>query len=255
MFKPASEKLMKFLRPQPPFFWLVVCAGVITCLLFAVNGIVGYRYSRYDKFGYTVEAQSNGIVVIKVDAAGPANGKLQVGDRVLSLNGPAGEVPVQWHRTILYTLYHAPAGTPYSLRIVRQGSALTIPLELQLYLVPEVGERWRGIFSALLSSLPFAIVALLVGLLRPNDPTARRAFFAMLCFALNFCFSGVIDNFPHLLSGSWLALWWLHLVLSGGTLYVALAYNLYYQFPAGALPGRVWAWLKWLLLGAVRRST
>jgi eukaryotic-like serine/threonine-protein kinase len=250
MFKPASEQLMRFARQQPPFFWLVVCAGVITFLLFTANVVVGYRYSRYDKFGYTVEAQSSGIVVVGIDTTGPAIGKLQVGDRVLSLNGPTGEVPVQWRKTILYTLHHAPAGTAYTLRIERQGRELAVPLQLQLYLVPDVGERWRAIFSALLSSLPFAIVALLVGLLRPHDPTARRAFFGMLCFALNFCFSGIIDNFPHLLSGGWLALWWLHLVLSGATLYVALAYNLYYQFPAGALPGRGWAWLKWLLLGA-----
>jgi eukaryotic-like serine/threonine-protein kinase len=249
MSKPAFDKLLQFARRQPPFFWLVVCAGLIAFCLFTINGIVGYRASFYDKFGYQVGATAHGIVVVRVDTSGPAQGKLQIGDVIRSLSGPAGEVPVQWYRTLAYALHHAPVGTAYTLHIERQGVELAVPLQLEIYRVPNSDERWR-ILSAILNSLPFAVVALLVGLLRPHDPNARRAFYAMLGFALNYFLSGVVDDSAHMLSGVWLVFWVAHLTLSGATLFIALIYNLYCQFPAGAPPGRVWLWLKWLLLGA-----
>src|SRR5262245_15413620 len=133
MFKPASDKLVQFARRQPPFFWLVVCAGLVTCFLFTINGIQGYRYSFYNKFGYTVEAGEPGIVVVRVESGGPAQGKLQVGDVVRWLDGPAGGTPVRWRKTLFYALHRAPAGTDYTLRIERQGGELAVPLQLRIY--------------------------------------------------------------------------------------------------------------------------
>src|SRR5262245_47939567 len=111
MSESPYNKLAQFARRQPPFWWLVVCAGLITFCHFTLNGVAAYRYSQLDKFGYTVESPQSVIVVSQVDAAGPAQGKLQVGDVVLSLNGPAGEVPVRWKNALVYALYHAPADT------------------------------------------------------------------------------------------------------------------------------------------------
>lgn len=250
------ETTTRNLRPwasgQPWFFWFVVLAGIITFGIFTFNLFVTYQYSGWDEFGYQIENRGNGFYVAEVDPNGPAAGKLFRDDKVLALSDATGTLPVEWDRSLKYKLQAYAAGTAYALRIVRQGVEKSIDLKIVPFRMAETSiyasMRFRVIVSAFLSSFPFALVALLIGLYKPWDDNARWAFAAMITFSLNYLYSGATDFLAYLLDGIWLQLAFAHFVLSGATLFIALNYNLYYRFPAGAPPGRVWAWIRWSLL-------
>jgi hypothetical protein len=235
-------------RGQPWFFWFVALTGVFTLGIFAFNLFITYHYGHWDKFGYELENRGNWVYVAEVDPAGPAAGKLAPGDQVLALTDVSGMVPMVWYRTLKQKLHLSPPGTPYSLHIRRLREEKIVDLQLALFRLTDASERLRGITSAFLSSFPFAVVALLIGLLKPRDHNARWAFAAMICFSLNYLYSGAADVTAHLLDVVWLKIVLLQFILSGATLFIALSYNLYYRFPAGKPPSRFWAAINWLLL-------
>lgn len=237
---------------QPWFFWFVALAGVLTLCIFAFNLVIAYRHSQWDTLGYQIENRGDGFYATEIDPNGPAAGKLSPDDRILSISRGTSTLPIEWDRTIKYALQAQPPGTVYSLRIIRQGREQTLSLQMSPFQMvesnPFAGRRLRIIVSAFLSSFPFAVVALLIGLFRPRDRNARWAFAAMITFSLNYLYSNATEFLAYLLDGFWLQIVFAHFVISGATLFIALNYNLYYSFPAGAPPGRLWAVIRWSLL-------
>lgn len=245
--------LRQWTASQPWFFWLVALTGVITIGIFAFNLFLTYRYGHWDKFGYQLETRGERVYIAEVDPQGPAAGKLDRDDQVLALTEATGTVPMVWDRSLKQKLHASPPGTAYSLRIIRQGMEKSVDLQIMMFRMTDSSRRLKGITSAFLSSFPFALVALLIGLFKPRDANARWAFATMICFSLNFLYSGSLYSGPtdvlgYFLDGIWLKFAFAQFVLSGASIFMALNYSLYYRFPAGEPPGRFWALIKWLLL-------
>src|SRR5258707_13404246 len=75
---------------RPSFFWIVVAVGIVMLALYAF-GVAG-ALRRKDQTvvqGWRWRNEGNTSVVISVDAAGPAAGQLEVGDRLLAVDNTA----------------------------------------------------------------------------------------------------------------------------------------------------------------------
>src|SRR6267142_1529470 len=75
---------------RPPFFWIVVAVGIVMLGLYAF-GVAGALRRKDQKVnvGWRDREDGNEAVVTRVDAAGPAAGRLEVGDRLLAVDGTA----------------------------------------------------------------------------------------------------------------------------------------------------------------------
>lgn len=245
---PIDTTAVPAARP-PLFFWLALLAAVVTVCLFVFNGVIAYRYGLYDKFGYEVATQADGLYVRAVHPGSPAAGKLQAGDKLLAFDEVTSANALNWPELHKYLYASAPLGTLYTVRLERSGSAQTVILPLTLYRTPDASVRWRVILGAFLLGAMFAVVALLVALLKPQEPAARRVSVAMWLFAVNTPYSLVLGRAESLLNPTerWLLL--ASYLLSGATMFIAAGYHLYYRFPSSIPTGRFWSAVKWLLYG------
>ena len=73
---------------RPPFVWLVVliCTVYAACLAFTIHAVATY-YGQVKDPGWTLRVTRHGWFVSGVEAGGPAAGTIEVGDRLLALNG------------------------------------------------------------------------------------------------------------------------------------------------------------------------
>src|SRR5262245_23369667 len=73
---------------HPAFFWLVVLLSVVYAgfLIFGIDVMVTY-YGLVKDAGWSLRATGDGWYVSDVDVDGPAAGQVEVGDRLLALNG------------------------------------------------------------------------------------------------------------------------------------------------------------------------
>jgi serine/threonine protein kinase len=229
------------------FLWLVALAGILVVFQFAANGWVAYRHGLHDRYGFELAAPNDGVYVKTVFANGPAAGKLQLGDKIIALDDLTEVSRIGWRDLVKYRLRDRPDGASYILRVVREGSEQTVQLQLSTYRPPNFWTKLQIILSSFIVSLSLVVVGLLIGALKPGDYVARLAFYMMTFFGCNYLFFFVIDRQLYLLNSfeSWL--WFCSLVLSGGSMYAAIAYHLYYAFPAGSLSSPLWERLKWFL--------
>src|SRR5262249_31162959 len=106
------------------FFWFTAVAGIFLIAFFVFAGLMTFKYFKLDKYGYSIPIRANGIYVATVEGAGPANGKLQAGDKILAVNDDArsSRVPPFGY------LQSLPEGQSYNLQIERVGSEQQIEL-------------------------------------------------------------------------------------------------------------------------------
>jgi len=119
---PAGPQAEATATRRHPFLWVVwlVTAGVIAGL-----GYAAWRLPQdVPAFGWS-EARRDGLWrVTGVSAAGPAAGKLQPGDILLSLNG---DVYVAWSGTLPYRRVLG-AGASYRIQVRRGGATVDYAL-------------------------------------------------------------------------------------------------------------------------------
>src|SRR5215471_15972742 len=73
---------------RPVFFWLVLLVCGLYVGLFAFTVYAGTRYYGLEKApGWALRTDGTGWFVSNVDDAGPAGGRMQLGDRLLAING------------------------------------------------------------------------------------------------------------------------------------------------------------------------
>ncbi|MEP7340844.1 MAG: protein kinase [Acidobacteriota bacterium] len=231
------------------FLWLVAFAGVVVVFQLAANGWVAYRHGLNDRYGFDLAASGGGVYVKIVYANGPAEGRLQVGDRVIALDDDIQVSRTGWRDLVKYRLHGRPEGTSYALRVLRDGSEQTIRLQLATYRLPQPWTKLQVIISAFIVALSLFVVGLIIGAFKPDDRAARLAFGAMTLFGSNYLFFYIMDRQLDQLSGFEPWLWFWALTLSGGSAFFSLSYNFSYVFPDGSLPGALWERLKWLLYG------
>src|SRR5881394_2390124 len=73
---------------RPAFVWLVIllCGAYLAFLAFTIHAVASH-YGDVKDPGWTVHVTGDGWIVSSVDAAGPAAGHVEVGDRLLALKG------------------------------------------------------------------------------------------------------------------------------------------------------------------------
>lgn len=217
------------------FFWLVLLICVVYAGLFAFTVYAVARYYGVEKAPGWSATRNDGRAwyVSEVDGAGPAAGRIQVGDRLLSINGDERRSVIGWFQWVFVD-----GGSTYRVDLDRGSEQVSV--ELPMPLVP--GQRLTPIYA--LVGLAFFICGAALALLRPHDPQVRLAGaflmsvgFATLLLTLQSTFTFLVgwERKVHYLVAP-LSLWTL-----------PLAYHFFSRFPVGRSPGPVWRTIQWLL--------
>jgi serine/threonine protein kinase len=219
---------------RPVFFWLVLLVCVLYAGLFAFTIYADSRYYGVEKApGWFLRTDGTGWFVSEVDDAGPAAGRMQLGDRLLAINGDQ-------RRAVFgtYAWSFEDGGKTYRVDLDRRGERVS--LELSLPLIP--GQQLTPIYA--LVGLAFFICGAALALLRPHDPQVRLAGlflmsvgFATLSQALGGAYTFLVGwerkaYFASLATSLWV---------------LPLAHHFFSRFPVWRSPGPVWRTIQWLL--------
>ncbi len=218
---PRSEPVAR----RHPFIWVVWFTALATIAVFAYAASLLLRDGgRTRSFGWSEESRGGIRYVATVDSTGPAAGRLQRGDRLISLNGDL-HVALASTRAYRRTLSIDEA---YQLRIARDGEQY----EHMLVVVP--GEnRLALLVSYFVVSLVWCAVGLFIGFARPDQPLARLAFLAAIATG-----------------GVFLHVSILRLPVLWQPLHAVIGYHFFYRFPGRVPSARLWSALVLLLYAA-----
>lgn len=223
---------------KSPFFWFVVIAGALVLGCYVFSGLMIFRYGTLTKeFGWESLPRKGAWYISKVDTDGAATSKLQAGDKILAINGDtrisrAGPYSTRWAM--------APESS-YTIRVERDSAQqqyqLSVPLNRDY-------RNFEHIFSLLPVSIAFYVLAMLVGIYKPEERTAQLgcvASFAMALIMLAYALAPIGVFFQ----GSELTAYFLIGLVY--PMHLALGYHFYYRFPPGVAKGRFWSVLKYVL--------
>src|SRR5262249_15631648 len=220
---------------RPVFFWL----GLLVCGLYAgLFAFTVYAVSRYygvEKApGWTCDQTDGaGWFVSHVDDAGPAAGRIQLGDRLLAINGDQRRAVIGFFQWCLVD-----GGKTYRVDLDRRGERVS--LELPMLLVP--GQQLTPIYA--LVGLAFFICGAALALLRPHDPQVRLSG----AFLMSVAFVTLMQTQQGVFS--FLVGWEqkVHYVVVPMSLWtLPLAYHFFSRFPVWRSPGPVWRTIQGLL--------
>ena len=180
-----------------------------------------------------------GWSVVRFYAGGPADGKLQSGDRILAFNGDeratrTGPEPFRQYLRV---------GSEYSMRISRDGEINEYKIRVEPW------EGWRDLSRAidyiLLSLVNFA-AGLAMGLLKPRDKLARLGFLTLML--------AVMRNLATPLSGHPGSPPDLEFMLNQVVAFsfpcvLAFAYHFFYRMSEASATEFVWRAIEYLLYG------
>src|SRR5215831_3487605 len=116
---------------RPVFFWLVLLVCVVYAGLFSFTVYAVSRYYGFEKVaGWSCErTDGTAWFVSYVNAKGPAAGRIQVGDRLLSINGDERRAVIGFFQWLTVD-----GGKMYGVDLDRRGERIS--LELPMALVP-----------------------------------------------------------------------------------------------------------------------
>ena len=207
-------------EPAPrrhPFTWIVWAASLVTVATFAyVTWLLIVTGASTRIFGWDEARRRGEWLITSVDPQGPAAGRLEVGDRLIGMNGvpPFGRGGTGVHRRQLWV------GEIYQVSIERQGARMTQTLTLA------EGPRDLSIsVTYFLVSLVWCVVGLFIGLARPEHAVARLAFGAAMTTGLGYLTTALLQ-----IGG------WFH------PLHVVLGVHFFSRFPNLPPLTGVWKW-------------
>ena len=161
---------------RPPFFWIVIAAGIALLAFYICSGLILYRNAGGKDCGWWESSRSiNGSIVGKVDVPGPAAGMLQAGDRIVAFDGDLRAAKVG---PAIFLQFVRP-GSNFALRVDRHGEMHDYALRML---------TWHGdlseVITFVIQSLVFFASGLALGLLRPGDRVAQLGCAAQLLAVL-----------------------------------------------------------------------
>ena len=218
-----------------PFFWLAAAGGVVVLAFYIFVALVYAQYGgALARLDWSAAFDDNGWYVSEVAEGGPAEGVLQAGDRVRSIAKNGNEVA---HEPESLFAAFAP-GSVYTVRVERDGEEVTATLTAP----GEVNTRILAFnVSFFVISAAFYVLALLLGLRRPDLWIGRIGCIAFLVEAVGFA-SMALDPIRPFFTG------WErtvdYLVVASQPFQAVLAYHFFRSFPY-SVPGRVWRVLTW----------
>ena len=212
---------------RPVFFWLVllICGLYAGLFVFTVYAVARY-YGVEKAPGWRALADGRGWFVSDVDDAGPAAGRIQLGDRLLAINGDqrCAVLGNSWFVNVR-------GGDTYRVDLDRHGQRVSVDL-----LLPLAGGRYLWpIF--LVCSLAFFICGAALGLLRPQDSQVR--FVSLLLMSVGSTALQEALGAPRAFLVGWersvfpaLAVTWLF--------FGPMTYHFFSRFPTWRRPGPLW---------------
>lgn len=256
------------LKHRPWFFWFTITAGLLFLGFGVFAGAMILKYYRLDQGGYTTSPGPNGVVVSVVDPGGPADGKLQPGDKILAINGDARFSRVTqffWRSSFL-------RGGEMLFRIERNGvvhearvshdqyapsqrarnsgfdrnSATLAHLALTEASQTTLNFRFDRTIAYFPRYLAFLVIALLIGLFKPEDKRARLVAYAFLAIShqavaytiipLRGMFNPIEDQLA-----------FFFLFIQGAIWFVPVVYHSAYRLQEAIPEGRLWTAIQWSL--------
>jgi eukaryotic-like serine/threonine-protein kinase len=219
---------------RPVFFWLVLLICVVYAGWFAFTVYAVARYYGVEKApGWVVRLDGTGWFVSYVDDPGPAAVRIQLGDRLLAINGD--------QRRAVFGTYgwsFEDGGKTYRVDLDRRGERVS--LELPMPLVS--GQQLTPIYG--LVGLAFFICGAALALLRPHDPQVRLAGIFLMSVGFATLQQAIGGAFTFLVG-------WERKVYFAGApmslLALPLSYHFFSRFPVWRSPGPLWRTLQWLL--------
>ncbi len=212
------------------------CAVLWAIALAAAIPELWERGSRVRVVGWACPPANGTPQVTAITPGGPADGILQVGDRILSIDGQAG---YKGFYTPAVQIWAYPPGTMYRARIDRRGQILDIRLT--------VGSRpiaqWPLIASFLFGSLTFAAIGWLMGWQRPEFLTARLGWIA--CQLTAFVYLSLALSATQ--SQGWAPPLLLSLLRMVGNCHLWFAFWYVAEFPYPPPPSRLWRRIRFAL--------
>src|SRR5262249_52868864 len=146
--------------------WLVLLVCGVYAGYFAFTVYAVARYYGVEKAPGWSATRNDGHAwyVSGVDAGGPAAGRIQVGGRLLAVNGDERRAVIGYFQWAFVD-----GGKTYRVDLDRRGERVSV--ELLMPLVP--GQRLTPIYA--LVGLAFFVCGAALALLRPQDPQVRLA--------------------------------------------------------------------------------
>ena len=220
---------------RPLFFWLVLVTCVVYAGLFAFTVYAVARYYGFEKAAGWTCTRTDGTAwfVSHVDDAGPAAGRIEVGDRLLAINGDERRAVIGFFQWAFVD-----GGKTYTVDLDRRGERVSVELPMALV----SGQRLTPIYA--LVGLAFFICGAALALLRPQDPQVRLA--GAFLMSVGFVTLLMTEQSTFTFLAGWeMKVHYLVAPLSIWTL--PLAYHFFSRFPVWRSPGPLWRALQWLL--------
>ena len=220
---------------RPVFFWLVLLICVVYAAFFAFTVYAVVRYYGVEKAPGWSATRNDGTAwfVTDVAAGGPADGLIQLGDRLLAINGDERRAvfgSFQW--------VFVDGGKTYRVDLDRSGERVSLTLPMPV--VP--GQRLTPIFA--LVGLAFFICGATLAILRPSDPQVRLAGAFLMSVGFLTLLMTLQSTFTFLV-GWERKVHYLVVPLSMWTW--PLSYHFFSRFPVWRSPGPAWRLILWLL--------
>ena len=178
-------QLKDWVRSRPTAFWLFLAADFLMLCFYIYSGMLIARYGDQTyNWGFDTTFQAGSWQVVFVDPKGPAAGRLQVGDQVLSLNGvPATATGMVLSRTTGFdaAIRSVLSSAAYEIRVSRNGTIVAATLALRIVHRSKATEDIAAFGTV---SLAFFLTAVVLGFLKPDPLVVRRGYLAMLAQAL-----------------------------------------------------------------------
>jgi serine/threonine-protein kinase len=202
-----------------------------------------FRYGTQEKdLGWKCSPSENFYIITQINPNSDAAGKLQLGDKILSLNE---DNSIQKNYIILGSFINTtrkiPINSTYTIEISRN----QIPYKFTLTCKSKKNyEQLVILVTFLFCSLIFSVCGFLLGILKPEIQLTRQ-------LGLVFFFTAMfmLGNSARILSNSLEGLDYLFLciLLLSYPTFFPLAYGAYLQFPPGVIQSRVWNGIKYFL--------
>ncbi len=224
---------------RKPFPWFASASAlvVLVLLFLCLKGAIRQR-GVPEHLGWIAAPLGDRWVISEIAQDGPASGKLQIGDRLVSIDGSARAAR-----------FGPPLGlsarsSNYTIVVLRNGALIS--LRLPIWRAPEDTFTYASYFC--LALLNF-VIALWIAIARPDYAAAQIAFFLFLGMARSFA-AASFDGFHPAMAAFTLSIALLAVSYCWESIAWAVAYDFAFRFPEELKQPLLLRLLRWFLYSA-----
>lgn len=226
------------------YFWFILAAGLFFISFGIFATLMIFKYHGMERYGYTTRPMAPGVEITEVDPEGPAAGKLEPGDRILAINGDARYSKI----TQLFWRGSALTSDQLNIGYERNGARSETIITNSSYQASQSRKvfRIRRNIAYWPRYLACLIVALIIGLLKPEDHRARLGSIAFLAISHQAVSYTIIPIRP-LFTPTEDLIAYFFVFLQGAIWFGPAAYHVSYRFLRRIPTSWFWTSIKWLL--------